>query len=281
MPKWIALAVTAVLTGVAGCSAADDSTPADREAAHAELTGIQQKLAKTGGGARVDFTASLDGGSPAGAWEGVSKVRFAEPSWDTTYTKMTSVGDDSPQVSARRLHLVNADYYTSKALKPADGRPWYQASETTLLWGSPLSDPQLNVADIATWLPVFARADEKTAAQARIGDHEYRLTCKEGSTTCPASLGSTLDAHFNVVSSMTLHAVLNADGLLQKLEVEAYLAYREPPGGAPAGDVAFHPSVSYRAAASFTVSQFGTVPQITAPAAGDISRSDRVDVKPG
>ncbi len=267
-----------VLIGVAGCDAST-GTAADRKAAHAELIGIQEKLAEAGGGARVDFTATLDGVGPSGGWEGVSQVRFAEPSWDTTYAKLISKGDDSPVVSARRVHLGNADYYTSQALKPADGRPWYQATETILLWGNPLANPQLNVADIVTWLPAFARADESTAAQSKIGDHEYRISCAKGNTVCPTRLGSRLDDYFNVISSMTLHAVLNADGLLQKLEVEAYLDYQEPPGGTPAGNVAFHPADSYRVAATFTLSQFGTVPRITAPAAGEISRSDRVDVK--
>ncbi|BCY06450.1 hypothetical protein [Actinoplanes sp. L3-i22] len=277
MRKWIFGAVAVVLAGLLWYTARNAES-SDPRAAYKELSQVTTKLEKAGT-ARVEFVASLRGGEPFGAWEGSSLVRFAGPNWDTTYTKMNGSGAKTPTITARRLHVAGADYYSSPDLVAADQRPWYEPSKTVLNWGDPLSNPQLNVADITTWLPFFGDLDVATADAAKIGDHKYRLECMSGRSVCPPPFGTKLDDHFNQTSPPILTAELDGDGWLKKLDVECVLTYAEPAGGGSPGDVALHPRTAYHLVASFKLSKFGEKVEVQAPDPGTVTGSDRVSPK--
>ncbi|MFI1988187.1 hypothetical protein [Actinoplanes sp. NPDC020271] len=272
MRKWIYGAVALVLAGLFWYSTGnvDKDTP---EAAYKELSKVREKLEKAGT-ARVEFTASLRGGKPFGEWQGTSVVRLKEPSWDTSYTKMAGTGTDG--ITARRVHVGGADYYTSPDLVAPDGRPWWDASRTVQIWGDQLSDPQLDVADITTWLPFFGGLDIHLADSAKEGDHKYRLECMSGRSVCPPPFGTRLDRHFDQTSPPILTAELDDDGRLVKLDVECVLTNS---GKVEQDDVALRPKDAYYVKASFKLSGFGDEATIQAPADAEITASDRVVLK--
>ncbi|GAA2867254.1 hypothetical protein Acy02nite_10390 [Actinoplanes cyaneus] len=269
MRKWVYGAVALVLAGLFWYSTGNVGKN-DHEAAYKELSKVREKLEKAGT-ARVDFTASLTGGKPFGEWQGTSVVRFTEPSWDTSYTRMAGTGTDG--ITARRVHVGNADYYTSTDLIAPDGRPWWDASRTAQVWGDQLSNPQLNVADITTWLPFFGGLDVYLADSAKQSDHKYRLECMSGRSVCPPPFGTRLDDHFDQTSPPILTAQLDDDGRLVKLDVECVLTNSDK---VEPGDVSLRPKATYYVKASFELSGFGDDAQIQAPADAEITASNRV-----
>ncbi|MEV6346003.1 hypothetical protein [Actinoplanes sp. NPDC051851] len=257
----------------------------ERDEAYARLSGVSAQLAAAKN-ARVDFTASLRGGGLIGDWSGVSSVQFGDsPGWSTTYAKMSAAGTANPTISARRVHLGDADYYSSERLSAGDGRAWFDAAKTGMVWGDRYSSPQLNLADVTTWLPFVSGISELGAGDAvqditpDVPDapDEYRHTCYAGHGRCPLPFGTPVDDLFTTMAApLDMFIWLDDEGRLRRLHVEASMMWDADRAGGVTGDGTVHPAVPLALDATFTLSGFGEQAAVTAPAAAEVTTAEWV-----
>lgn len=236
-----------------------------------EFAGINAKLVKAGT-AKVTFRAEL---SQAGVWTGTSAVRFgAEPVWDTSYTS-ASVGAKDP-IPLRRLHVgERKDYFSSPALKPADGRAWMTAAKVNL--GTDLTSPLNNVADLTTWLPFLTGVKKPIAVLSETdvlpdvdgAPHEYRFRCDGNTPTCPPQWDTPIDNVFNTGTIGPIYDIwLDDDGLLRRMTVEGTMDYLNGDG---TRDLA-RMKVGSDYKLSFDLGDFGTAVDVQAPPESEISQ---------